>query len=97
MRERNRIQHPLANHVEEQRAAADAERQGENNQYDDARGLSQHADAVAQVLQQGLHRSITPLCAFRTIRVDAISAKGISRLRTTGNAMQMACFQRRRR
>ena len=60
------------------RKSASTERQGENNQYDDAGGLSQHSDAVAQVLQEGLHRLIAPLCAFRTMRVDAISAEGLA-------------------
>src|SRR5580704_164279 len=44
--ERNRIYYPLAHHIEEQRAAADAQRQRENNQYGDARRFREHSDAV---------------------------------------------------
>ena len=57
MREGDGVQHPLSDHIEEQRAAGDAERESDDDEDGDAGGFCQRADPVAQVLQQGLHRT----------------------------------------
>jgi len=55
VRVRERVEHRAFDHAEHRRGGADAERERDSGQDGEAQVLAQHPQAVAQVLQQGLH------------------------------------------
>src|SRR6185437_12801404 len=57
VRERKRMEQERVHHAEDSGISADAEGQGEHRHGGKTRALAQHAQAVAKIVQQGLHAS----------------------------------------
>ena len=73
---RQRAQEHAVHHAENGRVGADAESQGENRHAGKARVLHQHANAVADVLHQRLHRAPgAGVAAILLQRLDAAHAE----------------------